>query len=173
MQSFPQSHLPTQHLLQSSETDAEAATTDTIEDEMEDGEDNSDVFILLSPSPVPPVVCPSERRDIFNFRGLGSPSRLGSQGSPVKSDPSGPDLNMQRQRLTPEPDTAPGHRQKKSLISPRRLSVSLVETFNQLDIPFKSKRKFSAPVCSSLDSESINHLKQHYSHKIEVGHILY
>ena len=162
-------------LLQSPETDSEAGPyipcptpehINTYNDTWDSSPNtNSDVFDSLTPSPVPSV-CVSETRDIFNFREFGSPT---------KSDISarGFEINMQKQRLTPEPETPPicNPRQRKSLISPRRLSVSLVESFGQLDIPFKPKRKSSAPVFPVLDSEAIAHLKQKYNNIKEVNYI--
>ena len=55
-----------------------------------------------------------------------------------------------------------------SLISPRRLSVSLVESLGQLDIPFKQKRKVSAPVISSIDQETVDSMKLRFISKKEV-----
>ena len=53
-------------------------------------------------------------------------------------------------------------------ISPRRLSVSLVESLGQLDIPFKQKRKVSAPVISSVNQETVDNMKLRFISKKEV-----
>ena len=45
-----------------------------------------------------------------------------------------------------------------SLMSPRRLSVSLVESLGQFDI-LKQKRKVSTPVISNVNQETVKNMK--------------
>ena len=128
-----------------------------------------EVFDTLSasPSPLVPSLCVSESRDVFTFREFNSPTRSDS-GSKAS------DFMMQNQRSTPEPEAVPVTPQstnskiRKPLISPRRLSVALVESVGQLDIPFLPKRKSSAPVCRDLDQENVARLKQKYNDIREV-----
>ena len=75
-------------------------------------------------------------------------------------------------RLSPEPEQIQfsSYRSRMSLISPRRLSVSLVGSLGQLDIPFKQKRK--APVISSVDQETVNNMKLRLINKRKVTSFL-
>ena len=59
-------------------------------------------------------------------------------------------------------------------ISPRRLSLSLAESFNQLEIPFKPRRKTSVPASPSSvavtpDTREADHAKLNYFARREVG----
>ena len=84
--------------------------------------------------------------------------------SPSTSSPLPP-------RLSPEPEQIQfsSYRSRMSLISPRRLSVSLVESLGQLDIPFKQKRKVSAPIVSPIDQETMETMKLKFINKKEVS----
>ena len=72
-------------------------------------------------------------------------------------------------RLTPEPELAQSssYKSRMSLNSARRLSVSLVEGL--LDIPFKQKRKTSAPIVSPIDQETVDNMKLKFMNKKEVS----
>ena len=54
-----------------------------------------------------------------------------------------------------------------SLMSPRRLSVSLVESLGQFDI-LKQKRKVSTPVISNVNQETVKNMKLRLTKKKEV-----
>ena len=59
-------------------------------------------------------------------------------------------------------------------ISPRRLSLSLAESFNSLEIPFKPRRKSSVPATPSSvavtpDTREMDHAKLNYFARREVG----
>ena len=75
----------------------------------------------------------------------------------VSSSPTKKYLNpSEEQSSSPQ---SSGFKPKMSKISPRRLSLSLAESFNQLEIPFKPKWKASAPVVSSFDEKEIDAMK--------------
>ena len=89
-------------------------------------------------------------------------------------------LSPRPNRLSPEPELSSSSSYTRSRrmslisplpmprISPRRLSVSLVESLGQLDIPFKQKRKVSAPVISSVNQETVDNMKLRFISKKEV-----
>ena len=59
-------------------------------------------------------------------------------------------------------------------ISRRRFSLSLAESFNQLEIPFKPRRKSSVPATPSSvavtpDTREMDHAKLNYFARREVG----
>ena len=64
--------------------------------------------------------------------------------------------------------TSSGMRPKMSKISPRRLSLSLAESFNQLEIPFKPKRKSSVPVVPTFEQKDVETMKLQFWSKKEV-----
>ena len=53
-------------------------------------------------------------------------------------------------------------------MSPRRLSVSLVESLGQFDI-LKQKRKVSTPVISNVNQETVKNMKLRLTKKKEVN----
>ena len=65
--------------------------------------------------------------------------------------------------------TSSGVRPRISKISPRRLSLSLAESFNQLEIPFKPKRKSSVPVVPTFEPKEVDAMKLQYWSKKEVN----
>ena len=62
-----------------------------------------------------------------------------------------------------------GMRPRMSKISPRRLSISLAESFNQLEIPFKPKRKSSVPVIPTFERKEVDKMKLQFWSKKEVN----
>ena len=149
-----------------------------------------------SVSPHLPEVCVTdmEDQDLFQMTDFGTPRLvklrinffLIDEIIPVRSDDmygsleeEEEDFPTRRNRLTPEPELPSSSSYKtrrmslispipKSRISPRRLSVSLVESLGQLDIPFKQKRKVSAPVISSVDQKTVDNMKLRLIRKKEV-----
>ena len=138
---------------------------------------------LSSPARHLPEVCVTEEEehlDIFQMTDYGTPrydSLSADLGTHLmtRGDELGGMLEEEdhysssvRSRLTPEPETSQSssYKSRKSLLSARRLSVSLVEGL--LDIPFKQKRKSSAPVFCPIDQEAVDNMKLKFINRKEV-----
>ena len=58
-------------------------------------------------------------------------------------------VSSKSSKLSPDPSSPLSSKPRIPRISPRRLSLSLAESFNQLEIPFKPRRKTSVPATPS------------------------
>ena len=147
--------------------------------------DIGNISRLSSPPRHLPEVCVTEEEehlDIFQMTEYGTPryvlSRqiwklLLTRGEELCGQLEEDDFYSSpgRSRLTPEPEQSQSssYKSRRSLLSARRLSVSLVEGL--LDIPFKQKRKTSAPIFCPIDQETVDNMKLKFINKKEVNKV--
>jgi len=107
-----------------------------------------------SPSPMIPELLVTESDDMFQFSELET-IRSDNQKRPDQDeDDYIPSQLLSSRPLEQSLSTSSGAKQRLSKISPRRLSLSLAGSFNQLEIPFKAKRKTSVPSVPTTESNN-------------------
>ena len=128
-------------------------------------------------TPLLPELCVTEPEDLFQFQDLDtntteSNDRLfedeDNEYIPVSTSPASKQYLSTLEEETSSPSSSYSLRPRMSKISPRRLSLSLAESFNQLEIPFKPRRKASAPVVSSFDERDVDRVKMEFINMREV-----